>query len=348
MLDMPIEELDLPMRAYNSLKRNNIVKVGQLLQLKDDDLLRMRNFGKKSLDEMKERLRMRGFIVPETESDGAFDDEDGEASRSTATRRPEPWPHRIDGRKLSRKRGPRLALYKNLTVSVLRYERVQTTEAKAKEIRGRVERMITLAKRGDLAARRTVVSEFPNEPLVVDKLFDVIAPKYADRTVRVHPARPHRPAQAAMRRRSSRSSWSRPSCSHERPRGLPPCATARGVNTTERTSPGSSSSRNARTVQGELEAALARLNGGERVAVDGAGRTDAGVHATGQVIAFTYPGDGCRRPGSSGRSTPCSRADVAIRDLRRAPAGFHPRYAARYREYRYTVWNGPRSPLRER
>ena len=67
MLDMPIEELDLPMRAYNSLKRNNIVRVGQLLQLKDDDQLRMRNFGKKSLDEMKERLRMRGFILPETE-----------------------------------------------------------------------------------------------------------------------------------------------------------------------------------------------------------------------------------------------------------------------------------------
>jgi DNA-directed RNA polymerase subunit alpha len=78
MLDMPIEELDLPMRAYNSLKRNNIVKVGQLLQLKDDDLLRMRNFGKKSLDEMKERLRMRGFIVPETESDGLEDGAESE------------------------------------------------------------------------------------------------------------------------------------------------------------------------------------------------------------------------------------------------------------------------------
>ena len=65
---MPIEELDLPMRAYNSLKRNNIVKVGQLLQLTDDDLLRMRNFGKKSLDEMKERLRMRGFILPDAEA----------------------------------------------------------------------------------------------------------------------------------------------------------------------------------------------------------------------------------------------------------------------------------------
>jgi DNA-directed RNA polymerase subunit alpha len=82
MLDMPIEELDLPMRAYNSLKRNNIVKVGQLLQLKDDDLLRMRNFGKKSLDEMKERLRMRGFILPETEP-SAFEG-DGEADEVEA------------------------------------------------------------------------------------------------------------------------------------------------------------------------------------------------------------------------------------------------------------------------
>ena len=77
MLDMPIEELDLPMRAYNSLKRNNIVKVGQLLSLQDEDLLRMRNFGKKSLDEMKERLRMRGFLPPDdgTES-GEYDAED--------------------------------------------------------------------------------------------------------------------------------------------------------------------------------------------------------------------------------------------------------------------------------
>jgi len=90
--------------------------------------------------------------------------------------------HRIDGRKLSRKMGPRLALYRNLTVSVLRFERIKTTEAKAKEVRGRVEHMITLAKRGDLTARRAVIAEFPNEPLVVDKLFHELAPKYADRT----------------------------------------------------------------------------------------------------------------------------------------------------------------------
>jgi tRNA pseudouridine38-40 synthase len=102
-----------------------------------------------------------------------------------------------------------------------------------------------------------------------------------------------------------------------------------------------------RTVQGELEFALARLNGGIRVRVDGAGRTDAGVHATGQVIAFTYAGrlSGSELgPALNGLLPP----DVAVSGVRRAPDGFHPRYAARYREYRYTVWNGPPSPLRER
>lgn len=68
MLDAPIEELDLPMRAYNSLKRNAITKVGQVLALSDDEFLRMRNFGQKSLDELKERLALRGFISPETTS----------------------------------------------------------------------------------------------------------------------------------------------------------------------------------------------------------------------------------------------------------------------------------------
>ena len=83
--------------------------------------------------------------------------------------------HRVDGRKLGRKMGPRLALFRNLTVSVLRYERVKTTEAKAKEVRGRVERMITLAKRGDLTARRAVLQAFPNEPLVEARCERIVA-----------------------------------------------------------------------------------------------------------------------------------------------------------------------------
>ncbi len=62
--------------------------------------------------------------------------------------------HRIGGRKLSRKQGPRQALFKNLTVSVLRYERVQTTEAKAKELRPFVEKLITKARNGTLHSRR--------------------------------------------------------------------------------------------------------------------------------------------------------------------------------------------------
>ncbi len=103
----------------------------------------------------------------------------------------------------------------------------------------------------------------------------------------------------------------------------------------------------ARTVQGELEAALGRLSGGDRVRVDGAGRTDAGVHATGQVIAFTWPG---RLSAAELEEALLGVLpwDLAVRGIRRVAAGFDPRRAARCREYRYTVWNGPRSPLRER
>jgi tRNA pseudouridine38-40 synthase len=146
--------------------------------------------------------------------------------------------------------------------------------------------------------------------------------------------------------RSSRSNWSEPSRSPRAREGSPARFVAR-VEYAGTDFAGFQLQSNARTVQGELEAALARLNRGERVVVDGAGRTDAGVHATGQVIAFTYCADGpvvvLQRAINA-----LLPSDVAIRGLRRAPARFHPRYAARYREYRYTVWNGPRSPLRER
>jgi tRNA pseudouridine38-40 synthase len=102
-----------------------------------------------------------------------------------------------------------------------------------------------------------------------------------------------------------------------------------------------------RTVQGVLEAALARLGDGVEQRVDGAGRTDAGVHAREQVIGFTYTGR--LADEDLGRAFDALLPpDLSVRNVRRAPAGFNPRYAARYREYRYTVWNGPRSPLRER
>ena len=89
--------------------------------------------------------------------------------------------HRIGGRKLSRKTGPRMSLYANLIIAVLRYEQIKTTEARAKEVRGQVEKVITLAKDGTLASRRRIIAQLPNEPLVIDKLINEIAPKYADR-----------------------------------------------------------------------------------------------------------------------------------------------------------------------
>ena len=76
---MPIEELDLPQRAFNSLKRHGITKVGQLLSTPDDELLRMRNFGRKSLDEIKDRLAARGLIPPVERSAESLIDDGAEA-----------------------------------------------------------------------------------------------------------------------------------------------------------------------------------------------------------------------------------------------------------------------------
>ncbi len=90
-------------------------------------------------------------------------------------------PHRVAGRKLSRKDAHRMSMLGNLAVSVIRYEKVKTTEAKAKEVRGVVDGMITLAKRGDLHARRQLVGKMPHEPLIVEKLMGEIATKYAER-----------------------------------------------------------------------------------------------------------------------------------------------------------------------
>jgi len=97
-----------------------------------------------------------------------------------------------------------------------------------------------------------------------------------------------------------------------------------------------------RTVQGELESALSRLSGGNRVVVEGAGRTDTGVHARGQVIAFTYSG----RLGRSELQQALAAGlpkDIGIGPIVPVGKDFSPRHQARHREYRYLIWNGPRS-----
>jgi large subunit ribosomal protein L17 len=71
-------------------------------------------------------------------------------------------------------------MLRNIVTSLLQYERIETTEARAKELKAIAEKMITLGKRGDLAARRQVLAYLLDES-VVKKLFDTIAPKYAER-----------------------------------------------------------------------------------------------------------------------------------------------------------------------
>ena len=88
--------------------------------------------------------------------------------------------HRIAGRKLGRPTDHRLALYRNLATDLLRYERIRTTEAKAKEVRQLAEQMITKAKSGGLHERRQVLAQL-YDPQVVEKLFATLAPRFQER-----------------------------------------------------------------------------------------------------------------------------------------------------------------------
>jgi large subunit ribosomal protein L17 len=96
--------------------------------------------------------------------------------------------HQVSGRKLGRNTAQRKSLFRNLTTDLLRYGKIRTTEAKAKAIRSQAERLITLAKRGDLHARRLAARDV-HDPLVVRKLFEELAERYDDREggyVRIH------------------------------------------------------------------------------------------------------------------------------------------------------------------
>ena len=88
--------------------------------------------------------------------------------------------HGKDGYKLGRLTAHRWAMFRNLLVALFRHERIQTTEAKAKAVRGLAEHMITLAKRENLHARRQVLAMMPDTE-VVGRLFDTVAARFADR-----------------------------------------------------------------------------------------------------------------------------------------------------------------------
>jgi len=89
--------------------------------------------------------------------------------------------HRKKGRQLGRQTKHRRALFRNLVTSLLDHERIETTEAKAKEIRGFTDRMITLGKEGTLPARRRALG-FLQSKTVVSKLFSDVASRFKDRS----------------------------------------------------------------------------------------------------------------------------------------------------------------------
>ena len=89
--------------------------------------------------------------------------------------------HQRNRHKLSRDSAHRKALLANLSKELIEHERIETTLAKAKAVKPDVEKLITLARRGDLHARRQALSALGQDKFVVYKLFEEIAPRYAER-----------------------------------------------------------------------------------------------------------------------------------------------------------------------
>ena len=122
--------------------------------------MKVRNLGKKSLEEVERKLKELGLALK-------LSDEQGGKSMAGY-------------RKLGLSTDQRRAMLRSLVTSFLKHGRIETTETRAKEARSIAEKMITLAKRGDLHARRQVLAYVLEED-VVKTLFDEIAPKYAER-----------------------------------------------------------------------------------------------------------------------------------------------------------------------
>jgi len=89
--------------------------------------------------------------------------------------------HQKTRNKLSRDSAHRKALLMNLSKELIEHERIKTTEAKAKAVKPEIEKLITLAKRGDLHARRQALSSLAQDKFAVHKLFVDVAPRYAER-----------------------------------------------------------------------------------------------------------------------------------------------------------------------
>ena len=160
-----IEELELGVRSYNCLKRAGVQTVGDLVRKTRSELNAIPNFGSEvdrgsDRDPARTRTRPSGRLS-------------GELSRAMR--------HRKKRNKLSRDAAHRESLLSNLSKQLIEHERIKTSQAKAKAVKPEVEQLITLAKRGDLHARRQALATLHNDKFIVHKLFEEVAPRYVER-----------------------------------------------------------------------------------------------------------------------------------------------------------------------
>lgn len=203
--------------------------------------------------------------------------------------------HKVANRKLGRVTEHRIALLRSLSTDLLRYEHLETTVPKAKELRPFVERLITVAKRGvageanpvrSLNARRQVLRDIRDRE-VVAKLFDVLAPRFAER-----PGGYTRLLRVGFRRGDSAELALVELVGSE----FNPKAAA------EKTAKDKAQKPKAKGVGGRLRAAAARIRGGKKAAEESedAAAADAGVKSQARAAARKGSGGSRRAPGGRG------------------------------------------------
>ena len=163
-----IEELELGVRSYNCLKRAGVQTVGDLVRKSRSELNAIPNFGSEV-----DRGSDRDPALPRPRPPAGLSD----AARAER----DPMRHRKKRNKLSRNAAHRESLLSNLSKQLIEHERIKTSQAKAKAVKPEVEQLITLAKRGDLHARRQALATLHNDKFIVHKLFEEVAPRYAER-----------------------------------------------------------------------------------------------------------------------------------------------------------------------
>ena len=270
--------------------------------------------------------------------------------------------HRVAGCKLGRNTSQRNCLAANLITELFRYDRIQTTEAKARSMRGDAEHLITVAKRsladgGNPVHAHRLAAHVITDPDVTKRLFDEVARASPSGPAAIPACASSGPAWATAPRWSCWSWWNGRSKKKAKKQHsasivgmtarltmdqhLNDAAHIRATVAYDGTDfLGFQWQTQGRTVQGVLEA---RAGPGDRPG-------QLGWWARAHRYRGSCPGPGdrlsgrsgaTRCPTCSGRSMPCLPMDVAVLELARRQPDWHPRFSARRRHYRYTVLNRP-------